>query len=264
MAEELAKTATGAAPEGGAPATGTPTPAAAGAAPAAVSKDTGGAPDIEALVAERVRAEAEKIRRQYEGPDGHIAKLKSKADRAEAALRQRQQQEYQQAQALMQQNPEHAAAILARQVDELRQKEVATEGTAMMSRWVSDVAQSHELKADDPELAKLAEEMGVLYAPQMPPDQANAVTFQFEHALGQLQVKRERERAEKAEKDLKSTLANLPDLVKKEVTRTLAGKGFGEIDDTSPGAPVGSEVDLTKLSPHQLLDLGIKLKRQGK
>ena len=232
----------------------TPAPESAGTgAPETTPQAAGTGGDIQSLV----KAEVERIRREYEGPGGHIAKLKSKADKAQAELdrlaaqeRQRAVETYRQANAVAQQDPDAAYRMLAPQHEALLRQQQQATGQQEWYGWVDATARDLELLTGDDEAdGKTWEQIDALGRKVWAENDTTAAPAIFQHELGRIAKDRQKEARTKAEKAREQALASIPDQVRREVTRALAEAGYTEPDTSTPGSPAPPENELMKLDP---------------
>jgi hypothetical protein len=225
MSEELKKEPTQGAPESAAPVV---------PAPASEAKPEMSA-DMRALVA----AEVAKVRDEYEKK--HIPAIKSERDRYKAQLAQRATAAQQQAQALMQAGkPDEAAQILSYENAALVQGSQAEQQEAAMQAWLASVPTAFGIAPEDPAVAEAARKTN----PWASPDGA----WNYQTEIGRVAQQRERERADKAEKELASVRESLPSLIKGEMIKAF-NERYGEPDLSAPQGGGEKKDDLMKLPP---------------
>lgn len=186
------------------------------------------APDISAQIETAVQAAIDK----YEGKGGHLAKLRSQKDKEIAAL-QRQLREQQtgrmeEAQALLESDPAQAAQILAGIVEAQAQQSLQASKHQELVDWQYRILE--DLGADpegDEDAATLAAE----WSERLVEDPN--LTWDFQQAAARFQLERKEQTINKTTKELTELKESLPETIKAEVTRALAGAGI--IPDPSEG-----------------------------
>lgn len=219
--------------------------------------------DIKALIEQKVN----ELREQYEGPGGKIALIQSKKDKEVAAIKrqlrevqqQRQtevKQEYERAQGLMRTDPAKAAQIMQALYESQQQAAVMENQTQQMAEWMEKVMTGYGLSPEDQEMADFAGEWFEKLIED--PD----LTYDFQQAAGVRAVEAKDKEIRQAHKELKELKDGLGDLVKKEVTRLLAGAGItpSPTDDGTP--PPAKDDDWRKLSSGQLIAKGLEERRR--
>jgi len=213
-------------------------------------------PDVQALIDARAQETAEKVRAEYEGKDGHLARLKSAKDkevaRLKKQLRDQQQGKVKEAKALIDSNPDQAAQILLSLAEE-QDQQIAQEGAQSelidwQHRILADLGAD---PAEDEEAAALVEEWATKIIED--PDQA----WDFQQAAAQLQLTRERQATKQVSKELKELKEGLDSTVDAAVTRALVAAGIVPEATPDGGAPQKQE-DWRKLSPSQLRKQGLQ------
>jgi hypothetical protein len=212
-------------------------------------------PVVQAQVAAAVEAATQKVRDEYERKDGHLAKLRSTKDRELAQLRKQlsatRKQQVEEAEKLLESNPDQAAAILkalvAEQSTQIEQDGAHDELVSWQHKVLADLGADPD---EDEEAATLALEWGpkLLSDPNM--------TWDFQQAAAKLVLDREREATKTANKELKELKESLPDTVKAEVTKALVSAGIVPEPTDEGGAPPGDD-DWRKLSSSELRRRGI-------
>ncbi len=247
MAKELKPTAgaeTGAAPAGaGAPPPATPEGQAV--TPPAVS------PDIQALVEEAVK----KVRTEYEGKGGHVAKLKSEYDKKIADLKRqvekKRAEEYQEAMGLLEQGDhEQAARVLADQVAQLTEEQQNQDREAQVADWVERIMGDlgYDLQ-DEAAAAQATEWLGRL---QAQPD----LTYDFVMETSKARIEAEKKAAEAATKEVAALKEAIPQLVRAEVAKALTGAGLTPQPTGEGGAPSSGD-DWRKWDTGRLIKEGL-------
>jgi len=220
-----------------------------------------------------VQEAIDRIRREYEGPGGHIAKLKSERDKAKAEAerlaaleRQRAVETLRQTNAIAQQDPERAYQVLSSQHEALLRQGQQAESQQAWQEWVAGVATELELLTGDAEAdSKVWEEIdavGKKVWSEYPADQA---PFEFQKQLAVRAKDRQKEARKMAEKKAAEVEAGLPGLVAKEVKRALADAGYSEPDTSVPGRPAKKDPeDVPGESPEERMKARLIAERKAR
>lgn len=242
---------------GGEPGAAPPPAVGAGASTEAptsseATTETTGAPDVQAQIDEAVQAAI----REYEGKGGHLAKLRSKKDTEIAALkrqlRERQTSQIAEAKELMESDPAQAAQILAGIVEAQAQTSLQDTKHQELVEW------QHRILTDlgaDPEEDEEAAELAAEWAERLIEDPN--LTWDFQQAAAQLQLKRKDEALKQTAKELTDLRDNMPDLIKAEITKALVGAGVIP-EPTGDGTPPQKEEDWRNLPSGQLIKMGLE------
>ena len=218
-------------------------------------------PEIEALITARSEEAAAAVRAQYEGEDGHLAKLKSAKDKEVARLRKqlREQQKgkVEEAKALIESNPDQAAQILLSLAEEQDQQIAQDSAQSELIDWQHKIlADLGADPAEDEEAAALVAEWG----PRLIEDPN--LTWDYQQAAAQLQLERERAANKEVTKELKDLKDGLDGMVNAAVTRALVEAGVVPEPTPDGGAPPKEE-DWRTLSPTQLRKKGLEERRKA-
>jgi len=216
--------------------------------------------EVQALIDQRAKEAAEKVKAEYEGKDGHLARLKSAKDkevaRLKRQLREGQQSKVKEAKELIESNPDQAAQILLSLAEEQDQQIEQDSAHEQLVEWQHKIlADLGADPAEDEEAAELAAEWG----PKILEDPEKSYDFQQEAA--RLQLAREREATKTANRELKELKESLPETVKAEVTRALVSAGIVPEPTDEGGAPP-KEKDWRGKSEGQLRKEGLAERRK--
>lgn len=191
--------------------------------------------DVEALKAE---IEA-KIKAEYEGKGGKMAKLQSRLAQQERELTERQRGEHARAQQLLESgDSDGAARILVTQNEALLRAQSAGAATAEARGWGEKIVTDLGAEWDD-ETEQLAAET-IYQGPEW--------AFDFQQKVAKLARDREREARIAAEKKLKDTVDGLPAFIKQEVAQAITGKPWSS-PDASEGGGRAPSADFWKKDP---------------
>jgi len=208
-------------------------------------------PELEALVEARMQA----LREEYEGKDGHLARLKSAKDReiaqVRARLAERDEQDLQEAMQLAESDPRRAAQMMAQQNQQLMQRQQRERAVAELSQWAERVASDLGVDLDTDEEA--AKALGVLL--EHGPD----YTHEFQQAMGR-RAGVQRDEAMKALQKMEESLAARID---RALEAKLAEAGVGKVEGGSPRTPAGRNAIKNETDPGRLLADAFKDVREG-
>jgi len=191
--------------------------------------------DIETLKAE---IEA-RIKAEYEGKGGKMAKLQSRLAQQERELTERQRGEHARAQQLLESgDSDGAARILVTQNEALLRAQSAGSATAEARGWGEKIVADLGVEWDDG-IEQLAAET-IYQGPEW--------AFDFQQKTAKLARDREREARIAAEKKLKETVDGLPAFIKQEVAQAITGKPWSS-PDASEGGGRAASPDFWKKDP---------------
>jgi hypothetical protein len=253
------------------------TPEGAGATettskPAATGATTTGLPeglDLESLKTQ-IR---EEIKGEYEGKDGHIAKLRSSLDKQLANQRRELEQlraaRLQQARVLKDEDPAAAADLMLAYVDELQGERFTDSNRQEWQNWIGEQIEDVGLSLEDEEVAQLAAQQAErLHAltvadRQRGTQEAMGGTIQFMSDLAKLIAQRKDKELAMKEKQIADDPAERSKLVRREIVRTLVDLGLAP-ELTEPGGVSKQDEDLTALSDAELIRRGIAQRKKGR
>jgi len=259
--EELDRVAAGAgagaAPAGASAAAATPKPGSEPQTtpPAAARAGEVKAPEVAPEVKALIEAEVAKVKGEYEGKGGHIAKLKSEYDkklaRFERQQQQRQMAEYQDVTGrLAELDP-----ALAGQVSALMSQQTHEAQRQQMADWAQMVMEGmgYDLDGDEDAGQFLQESLEHL-------TEGEDAAWAFTVEAGKRLAAKKTEEAKVALAELQKVKDGLPDLVQQEVKRALVSAGMADLD-FSEGGPVKSEDAWRTKPPSQQVADGIAARR---
>jgi ElaB/YqjD/DUF883 family membrane-anchored ribosome-binding protein len=208
-----------------------------------------------------VEAEIAKVRQEYDAPGGKIAKIQSAYDKrvaeAQRQLDQARQRELQRAAQLYETDPSEAARIALEQANSYAMQAGMEGRKQEWQNWVQSEYEKRgfDLGGDQAIADEAVQTADYLYNvalqdAQMGTNQSQQVALAIKDGLADRALERSKKEVEAARKEV----AQLPELVKREVARALHGDGYLP-EATSPG---GSRVEkLADLSEHELLKRAI-------
>jgi len=184
-------------------------------------------------LSEYVKAEVDKVRKEYEGKDGHLSQLRATYERKLAETKAHQtteaQRALQQAQALVEKNPRQAAQLMAEQLSAYVARDSQSVAEEQMSHWAAGVAEQFGLTINDPEVTELLEEVGPLTDPRS--------SYELLGRMAQLQIDRQKKDRDAAVQSLSEFTKALPSLVRQQVLTVLTEGGMADVDPSRPGRP---------------------------
>ena len=217
--------------------------------------------EIQTLIEQRATEAAEKVKAEYEGKGGHLARLKAAKDkelaRLKKQLRDQQKGKVEEAKALIESNPDQAAQILLSLAEEQDQQIAQDSAQSELIDWQQKIlADLGADPAEDEEAAALVAEWG----PRLIEDPN--LTWDYQQAAAQLQLERERAANKEVTKELKDLKDGLGGMVNAAVTRALVEAGVVPEPTPDGGAPPKEE-DWRDLSPAQLRKKGLEERRKA-
>jgi hypothetical protein len=212
----------------------------------------GQAPDVQAQIDAAVQAVIDKYERKG---DGHLAKLRSTKDKEIAALkrqlRERQNSQIAEAKELMDSDPAQAAQLLASIV------EAQTQASLQDTKHQELVDWQHKILTDlgaDPEEDEEAAELAAEWAEKLIEDPN--LTWDFQQEAARLQLQRKEQAIKETTKELTELKEGMPDLIKAEVTKALAGAGIIP-EPSDDGEPPQREENWRDQPSSQLIKQGL-------
>jgi len=212
-----------------------------------------------------VAAEVEKavsaLRDKYEKND--IAKLKSQIDRLKNEQQYaRQQQEAERLkvveEAVKGGDYEQGFRQLASYIQTKETDSANKDREAGFKTWAGQVLDTWGVDPNDEDLRAAVD--------RIPADDPNAPFLFYGEATHKVITKeraaaaKAKEQAEKAEKDAKTLIDKLPDLVEAAVVRKLAAAGYTEPDGAAPGESRPASENWRDLPAHKLIQKGMELR----
>lgn len=237
-------------------------PASPGTSGEGTTQDTPQIPDdIKAMI----EAAVKEVRESYEGPGGKIAQIQSKKDKevaeAQKQLKElrraqlaRSQEEYKQAQGLMQTDPRKAAQMMQALYESQAQAAMMENQTQEMADWMDRVMRDMGLSTEDDETGAFARE----WFEKLMDDPDLTYDFQQAAAMRLGEIKDSEIKARDSE--LKQLRDGLPDMVKQEVTRILAASGLTPAL-TDDGTPAKKKESWRSKGPQALINEGLAERR---
>ena len=201
----------------------------------------GGPPPPEGLpegtsLQDYVASEIKKAVAKYEGPEGDIAKAKAAAAKrvatAEKQLHERQAVDYQQAQAVMKENPAQAAEMLSQQVESLQNQYRVDSARGDWHSWVLN-----EYKDAGLSTAEHADAIDVAADELL----ASALTGAGAEIALEWQKDFNAKQMAKKDKAMKSLQESIPDLVSAEVMSAFIKAGLAPDPTTGAAGPPKDE-----------------------
>ncbi len=231
---------------------GAEAPPATSEGAATTETTTGIAPEMQQAIDTAIA----RIKQEYEGKGGHIAKLKSSYDTQIAQLKRQLQErtksEYQEAVQLMEAGDyEEAARQLAAQAQVYQQQQEQDAQVGALADWARSIlgGLGYDLESDQ-EAAEYATEW--LEKIQNNRDYA----WEFIMDASQKKLGAERQKAETAQKELAKVQEGIPTLVKAEVAKALTEAGLTPTPTPEGGTPP-TEEDWRKMSTGKLIQQGL-------
>lgn len=232
---------------------------AQGAAEGQTSVSLPGVPEgmsLEQYVAQSVSQVEQRLRDEYEGKGGHMAKLRSSLQKQINELKRQSGGESQRAlEAALQvadKDPQQAIGLLAKELEQYQSRDQRSIQELQMQEWVEDVAGKLGLEASDAEVLSVLEEVGSLTEP--------GADFEAMGRLTLLANQRQQKRAEAAEKKLVEYEQTLEQRISQMVATAMVEKGLKAVDSgevTKP--PVKDENPIAGINnPAKLLALALK------
>lgn len=237
-------------------------PTSPGASGEGTTQDTPEIPgDIKAMIA----AEVAKVRAEFEGPGGRIAQIQSKKDKEVAEVQKQlkelkraqlaqAQEDFKQAQGLMQTDPRKAAQMMQALYESQAQAAMMENQTQEMADWMERVMVGMGLSTEDGETAAFAREWfeKLVDDPDLTHDFHQAAAVR----LGEIKDKEIKAR----DSELKQLKDSVPDMVKAEVTRLLAESGLSPAL-TGDGTPTKKKENWRSKGPQSLINEGLAERR---
>lgn len=204
---------------------------------------------------EYVAQAVQKVKAEYEGKGGHLAKLKASYERKLAEARQAQtadaERVMEQALKLAEKDPQQALQMLTGQLQQYQERDQYAVRESQMAEWAAGVMEELGLESSDPAVLKIVDEVGPLTRP--------GADYELLGQLAKHATVTARQEAKTYADKVRKFEEDLPNLVRQQVQTLIVDSGAKRVDASDPTAPPPRDENpiASIQNPDKLLSMGL-------